>query len=74
MLGQAVARYSGADGDGDGLVDNDDYAVWTAHFGQTAGSGSGGNANAAIPEPASLWLLLLAGMLSMCSFRRAVVS
>ena len=39
-----VPKYSGADGDGDGVVDQDDYGVWRAHFGLTlpgAGSGAG---------------------------------
>ncbi len=36
-----VPAYSGADGDGDGMVDQDDYGVWRAHFGQTVGAGSG---------------------------------
>jgi hypothetical protein len=43
-MGSAVPRYSAADGDGDGLVDPDDYGTWQASFGQTsapalAGSG-----------------------------------
>jgi hypothetical protein len=56
-----------ADGDGDGDVDGDDYAIWTANFGQTAGSGavlaanSTARAKAGIPEPATLWLLVIAG-------------
>lgn len=37
-----------------------DYDVWRAHFGQTAGSGSGASANAAVPEPATLILMILA--------------
>ena len=45
-LNQGVARYSGGDGDGDGTVDQDDFNVWRANFGNTlspgAGSGSGG--------------------------------
>lgn len=36
-----------------------DYDVWRAHFGQTAGSGSGAIANADVPEPDSLLLLML---------------
>jgi subtilisin-like proprotein convertase family protein len=31
----AVPAYSGADGDGDGTIDQEDYGVWRAHFGQT---------------------------------------
>ena len=35
-----------------------DYDVWRAHFGQPAGSGSGTSTNAAVPEPATLVLLM----------------
>ena len=35
-----------------------DYDVWRAHFGQTAGSGSGASAIAAVPEPTTLVLLM----------------
>jgi hypothetical protein len=35
-LGDSVAApYDGADGDGDGIVDQDDYGVWVANFGRT---------------------------------------
>ena len=36
------------------------YDVWRAHFGQTAGSGLGASANAAVPEPTTLMLIILA--------------
>lgn len=42
-----------------GTVDASDYDVWTAHFGQTAGSGS---AQSAVPEPASIVLLVISLM------------
>ena len=48
-----------ADGNNSGTIDPGDYDVWRAHFGQTAGSGSGDSTNAAIPEPATLMLLIL---------------
>jgi hypothetical protein len=35
-LGTSVAAYSGADGDGDGVVDQDDYGIWRANFGNTS--------------------------------------
>jgi hypothetical protein len=41
-------------------TDPSDYNVWRSHFGQTAGSGSGASANAAVPEPATLVLLMFA--------------
>jgi hypothetical protein len=50
-----------------------EYNVWRAYFGQTAGSGTGASANAAVPEPATLVMLLL-GMLAMCSRRRKATS
>jgi T5SS/PEP-CTERM-associated repeat protein len=37
-----------------------DYNVWRFHFGQTAGSGSGVTASAAVPESTTLVLLMLA--------------
>ena len=44
-----------------------DYDVWRAHFGQTAGSGAGGSANAAVPEPATVLLLaMVAGIGVKC--------
>ena len=49
-----------ADGNGNNQIDTGDYDVWRAHFGQTAGSGAGIIANSAVPEPATLVLLILA--------------
>jgi hypothetical protein len=51
--GDIVAPFSGADGDGDGMIDDDDYDVWKAHFGQVAGSGSAAGQSTAVPEPAT---------------------
>ena len=58
-----------ADGDGSGTVDDADYNFWRAHFGSTSGSGSalGGGA---MPEPATIALLLLA-IASGVAVRRA---
>ncbi len=43
-----------------GMVTQDDYVTWKAHFGETAGSGSGDRVNIAVPEPATIRLLLVA--------------
>ena len=36
------------------------YDTWRAHFGETAGGGTGASANATVPEPATLVLLMFA--------------
>jgi len=63
---------SQGNGDGDGDVDDDDYTYWRTRYGNTSGSGSGGGlqANAAVPEPAGLVLLTIAGTLSALRRRR----
>ena len=60
-----------ADGNGNGMIDSGDYDIWREHFGQTAGISTGVGASAAVPEPATV-LMLLAGMLMMCSRCSAV--
>lgn len=62
-----------ADGNGNGAIDVDDYGIWKSNFGHTAGSGSGANANAAVPEPAT-FVMLVVGMLGMLCDRRGVIS
>ena len=49
----------GATGLEQSLAQND-YDVWRSHFGQTLGSGSGATGNAAVPEPATLMLMMFA--------------
>lgn len=49
------------------------YNAWRTHFGQSAGSGSGAIANAAVPEPTTL-VLILVGTLALLSLRRDTVS
>ncbi|HEY4235227.1 MAG TPA: SUMF1/EgtB/PvdO family nonheme iron enzyme [Lacipirellulaceae bacterium] len=44
-----------------GTIDQADFNVWKANFGIHAGSGSGANRNAVVPEPATI-LLLVAGL------------
>ena len=41
-----------------GINSQQGYNDWRPHFGQTAGSGSGASANAAVPEPTTLVLLM----------------
>jgi hypothetical protein len=63
MLNQSVTPGSGADGTGpggtpDGVVNDLDYSFWRSQFGSTsAAAGTASNA-AAVPEPATLTLLL----------------
>jgi hypothetical protein len=45
------------------------YTTWRSHFGQSPGSGSGLNANTAVPEP-STFLLLTFGVAGWCRRRR----
>jgi hypothetical protein len=39
--GTMATPSTGADGDGDGTIDQDDYNVWRAHSGQTQSSAAG---------------------------------
>jgi hypothetical protein len=39
-LNALVAPYTAADGSGNGTIDQADYNVWRAHFGQTVAAGS----------------------------------
>ena len=43
-----------------GTIDNDQYVQWKANFGHTAGSGASNSVAQAVPEPATLPLLLTA--------------
>jgi hypothetical protein len=52
-----------------GSIDQADYNIWKANFGAHAGSGSG--ATAAVPEPASLWLLIVGAAGAIWSRRLA---
>ena len=57
-----------ADGNGNGTIDAGDYTVWLSNFGRAYGSGSGATAPSAVPEPASLPMLLAAA--ALIAFRR----
>jgi hypothetical protein len=62
------------DGDKSGIVDEGDYEVWKQNFGQHAGAGAlGGAGNAAVPEPATSVLALLAtALLTLCHGRHRI--
>jgi hypothetical protein len=45
-----------------GTIGAAQYDQWRSHFGQSAGSGSGTVASAAVPEPAALMLMLFAAV------------
>jgi hypothetical protein len=49
------------------------YKIWRAHFGQAGGSGSGASADGAVPEPATI-VMLIVGVFAMFSRQRAKVS
>jgi hypothetical protein len=51
-----------ADGNGNNEIDAGDYDFWRANFGQPASSGSIASANATVPEPATLAMLILAAV------------
>jgi hypothetical protein len=63
-LGQTGAGLA-ADGNGNHQVDAGDFDVWRAHFGQNVGggSGSGSDSQPAVPEPATIILLVFGGSL-----------
>jgi hypothetical protein len=61
-----------ADGNGNDTIDVGDYGVWRQNFGRTSGSGSFTMAKIAVPEPASV-LILLFGLQVLCVRRYAVV-
>jgi hypothetical protein len=45
-----------------GKIDQADYAIWKSNFGSHSGSGS--SSNSAVPEPATMWMLV-AGILTI---------
>jgi hypothetical protein len=57
-----------ADGNRNGVIDNGDFDVWRAHFGQLAASGSTVDKSTVVPEPATMFLLILV-TLRICSCR-----
>jgi hypothetical protein len=57
-----------ADGNGNKTIDNGDFDVWKTHFGDVYSIGAGGLS--AVPEPASVLLLVLGGIAGCVSWRR----
>jgi hypothetical protein len=58
-----------ADGNGDTVVDQADYDFWRARFGNGAPGAGSSLAGSAVPEPATLALLVV-GLLATCLCRR----
>lgn len=82
VLSNFIPNALPADFNDDGVVNAADYVVWRkfdlgqaaydtwhAYFGQTAGSGSGATANATIPEPPTMVMLIVTAA-SMSTRRR----
>ena len=70
MVGQSVAAYSSADGDGNGAINELDYDVWRRHFGQSASGSGAGLGSANVPEPAAFLLALFVASLVSCGRAR----
>jgi hypothetical protein len=66
QFGTSVTAFSGADGNGNGVVDAPDLALWQTGFGSATAAGH--VAAAAIPEPGSILLCGLSGLLLICRF------
>jgi hypothetical protein len=56
-LGSFVTNFAGADGSGNGIVDDADLSVWRSNFAASTADIPAGPLT--VPEPASLWLALL---------------
>lgn len=72
-MGNVAAAFSGADGNGDFIVDAADYTIWRDNLGRVEmalGGSSGAVSATAVPEPSSVWMLLLAGAFFRQLFRR----
>jgi hypothetical protein len=66
QFSESVTAFSGADGNGNGMVDAPDLALWKSGFGSATAAGS--VATAAVPEPGSLLLGGIGGLLLIGRF------
>jgi hypothetical protein len=55
------------------IYTSSDYDLWRANFGQAVSSGAGANVNAAVPEPATL-VMLISVTLAICARRHVAES
>lgn len=67
QFGSEVTPTRGADANGDGVVDAADYTIWRNTLGATGLIGAPHLQSAAVPEPSTL---LLAGLLGLLAFHR----
>ena len=69
LLNTNVTAGTAPDGSGNGIVDQADYDFWRARFGNTSGSGSGGDLSTVpVPEPARAMLIIF-GLAFLASHR-----
>lgn len=68
--GMAVLPFSGGDGNGDGLVDEADFKLWRSNYGASSPGASIASVSAAVPEPSSLLIGLLAMPLAFARRQR----
>lgn len=66
QFGSSVTAFSGADGNGNGVVDAPDLALWQTGFGSATATGQ--IAAVAVPEPGSILLGGLSGLLLIGRF------
>ncbi len=73
-LNSTVTQYSGADGDGTGVITSTDYGVWRSHFGNVPAGGSDLDLPAGAAETAPLALPSIAAGTSAASSTQKIQS